>query len=128
MIQNLLSALKVRSLLVFLLVHIGLGLGIFALARVSFPMGWDLTSSLFLTSILCLYGGFVLSLAFVLWPLMPWIRRAQHVDHWSDRMIRDLPTLLEHLPKIIAAVKSLIATWNETKAKANTDVDHQKSS
>ena len=117
MFSTIQSALKVRSLLVFLMVHVGLALGIFALARSSYGE-WDLTSSLFLATILLLYGGFILSILFIVLPLLPWLKKAQQVEHWSDRLVRDLPIFIEHAPKIIAIVQNAIVTWKEaTKAK-----------
>ena len=112
MLQSILAMLRIRVLVVFLLVHAGLALGIFGLARVSYPNGWDETSILLLISVLFLYGGFLLSVLFVLLPLLPWVRRAQRVEHWSER-------LLDDLPQIIAAFQSLLAAWNESRVKAN---------
>ena len=116
MFQSILAVIRIRALVVFLLVHAGLAFGIFGLARVSYPNGWDGTAVLFLVSILCLYGGFLLSVLFVLLPLLPWLRRAQRVEHWSERLI-------EELPQIIAAFRSLLAVWNESRAKSAKDIE-----
>ena len=115
MFGNLQVALKKKTLFAVLLVHLGLILGIFALARASFQNGWDLTSGLFLGSMICLYGGFIAGVLFILVPLLPWLKKAEQVEHWSERLLRDIPLLLEHLPQIIVAVRSLIGVWNEAK-------------
>ena len=121
MFQSIQSALKARVLFVFLLIHAGLALGIFALARISYPNGWDLTSVLFLAAVLCLYGGFLLAVAFILIPLLPWLKRAEKVEHWSERLIHDLPQLL-------AIFQKLLAIWNEAKNKSATDLEKLKPS
>jgi hypothetical protein len=118
MLQDLISAVKIRAVAVFLLIHLGLVLGIYALARTAAISGWDQTACLFLGSVLCLYLGFVLVIFFVLWPLLPWIRRAKKVEHWTERVMRDLPYLIEQLPKIVAAIQAVIATWKSATAKS----------
>ena len=120
MLQNFQSAIKKRVIAVFLLVHLGLAIAVYALARNSALMGWDQTSTLFLAAILCLYLGFVLGVFFVVAPILPWLNRAKQVEHWTQRLSSDLPVFLEQLPKIIAAVESLIAVWNESRRKAES--------
>lgn len=115
MLENLQAVVKFRLLLVLLVVHIGLVAGIVALARESLPNGWDATSILFLIAICALYGGFVLAVLFVVLPILPWIRRVQRVEHWTERLIRDLPVLVEHLPKLLIVIQSFVAVWNEVR-------------
>ena len=115
MLQNLQSAVKKRAIITFILVHIGLALCAFALIRSTMLNGWDLNATFFLTGILFLYGGFLAGVFFIVAPILPWLKRAQQVEHWSERLLRELPMFLEQLPKIIAAVQSLIAAWNESK-------------
>lgn len=117
MLQNLKDAIKLRAFLVFLLVHLGLGCGVFALARSSYE-AWSITSTLFLISIILLYGGFLLGVLFILLPALPWIRRIQRVEHWTERLIHELPLILAQIPKIIAAAQAIIAVWNEAKKSA----------
>jgi Flp pilus assembly protein TadB len=117
MFRDLLNAVKIRAVAVFLLIHLGLVLGIYALARAAALNGWDQTACLFLGAVGCLYMGFVLAIFFVLWPLLPWIRRARKVEHWTERVMRDLPYFIEQLPKIVAAVQTVIAAWKSATAK-----------
>ena len=120
MFGNLQAALKAKTLLVLGFIHLGLILGVFSLARTSFPNGWDLTSTLFLVSIICLYGGFMAGLIFIVVPLLPWLKRAERMEHWTERLLREIPLLLEHLPQVIIALRSLIAVWNEAKTGERT--------
>ena len=122
-LQPLLIAIKKRTILVFLLIHLGLALGIYALARTTVPDGWHQTTIVFLAAIVCLYGGVLLGVFFVAWPLLPLIRKIQKAENWYDRVMRDLPFFLEQLPKIIAAIQSLIATVNTPKTKTTTKKD-----
>ena len=115
--QNIQSALKLKALIVFALIHAGLILGIITVSRSSFPGGWDLTSSLFLASIICLYGGFILAVLFVLIPLLPWLKRAQKVETWTDRLMRDIPIILAQVPQVIALIQALVSAWNEAKGQ-----------
>jgi hypothetical protein len=114
MLQNIQDAIKIRVLVVFVMVHIGLAMGIYALGRSSAPNGWDETSTFFLLGIVFLYGGFLLSVFFILWTVVPWVKKAQKVEHWSERLIRDLPLLIEHLPKVVATIQALVASWKES--------------
>ena len=121
-LQAVQAAVKKRAILVFLLIHAGLVLGIYALARTTVPNGWDETTIVFCAAVVCLYGGVVLGLAFIIWPLLPVIRRVQKADHWAERLVRDLPFFLEQLPKIVAAVQAINTAWNAAKHK---DVKHK---
>ena len=114
MFDKIQTAIKIRIITVFMLVHTGLALGVYSLARASFN-GWDQTSVVYLAGILCLYLGFLLGVFFVLGPIMPWVQRAKKVDHWIERVIHELPVLVDSLPKIIAAVQTIIALWNDSK-------------
>jgi hypothetical protein len=91
MLQNLQSAVVTRVVAVFLLIHAGLILGIYALGRAAAPNGWDETSIILLMSLLCLYGGFLLGVYFIVGKLLPWVKRAQKVEHWTERLLKDLP-------------------------------------
>ena len=119
-IQEIQSTVKSRAILVCLIVHMGLICGLYAVAKLSIMNGWDPTTITLLAGILCLYGGFLLALFFVLAPVWPWIRRAQQAEHWITLFLKDLPLFLEHLPKIVAAIESLIHTWNETRVPKKT--------
>jgi ABC-type dipeptide/oligopeptide/nickel transport system permease component len=114
-LKDFIATIKVRVISVFLIVHLGLGLGIYALARNSAFNGWDQTSSLFLAGVLCLYLGFFLGVFFIVWPILPWLSRARKVEHWTQRLIHDLPAFLEQLPKIIAAIQTFKAAWDDSK-------------
>ncbi len=113
MLQNLWSAFQIRALIVFLIIHSGLGLGIFVLARTTAVTGWDKTATLLLSCILCLYGGFVLAVSFALWSLIPWLRRARQARNWMERLVAHLPYFLEQLPQIVAAIQALIIAIRE---------------
>ena len=115
MFETLISTLKVRTILVFVLVHVGLCFGIFALARTSFPDGWNSTSTFLALALAGLYGGFLLGTLFVILPLIPLVKKAQRVEHWYEKWIGDLPLLVEQFPKIIAAAQQLMAEWQESK-------------
>ena len=123
MFTNIESAIKKRALLVFLIIHLGLGLGICALSRQTLQAGWDLTTNFLLASVFFLYGGFVLGILFILLPLLPWLKRAQKVETWTDRIVRDLPIILEHLPKLVAIIQSMVLIWNEAKTGKQSSVE-----
>lgn len=72
--------------------------------------GWSTTSTLFLSAILCLYVGFLSGVFFIVWPLLPWLRRIRQAESWVERILRELPIFLEHLPKIIAAIQAFRAS------------------
>jgi hypothetical protein len=84
---------------------VGLALGIYALAS-NAAQGWSTTSTLFLSAILCLYFGFAFGVFFIIWPLLPWLKRMRQAETWIERILRELPVFLEHLPKIIAAIQA----------------------
>jgi hypothetical protein len=99
MLSSFQSVMKARLMAVLLIIHAGLGLGVYSVARASYPNGWDQTSCLVLATVVTLYGGFVLA-----------------VEHWTERLISDLPVLIEQLPKLIAVAQSAVAVWKEAKA------------
>ncbi|MBC7691220.1 MAG: hypothetical protein H7222_05575 [Methylotenera sp.] len=111
MLENVQAKLKTRTIAVFSVVHVGLILGIIAISRASFAE-WDLTSSFYLASLLCLYGGFVMGILFIILPLLPWLKKARSVEHWTERALKELP----HLIRI---VQSLLAVWNEARNPAS---------
>jgi hypothetical protein len=107
-LQEVQEKAKLRGIFVFIIIHIGLALGIYALAT-NAAEGWSATSTLFLSALLCLYLGFVLGIFFIVWPLLPWLKRIRQAETWVERILRELPVFLEHLPKIIAAIQALRA-------------------
>ncbi len=117
------AALKIRTIIVFLLVHIGLAVGIFALARASYE-GWDLTSTLFLLSTVFIYGGFLLAVLFVALPLVSLAKKAERFDSWTSRLIHELPALIDQLPKLVLVFESLLRAWKEAK---NREITSKKS-
>jgi hypothetical protein len=114
-VQHIQAMIKRRTLGVMFVVHAGLIVAAFALARLSVQTGWDQTAIMLLLGILGIYLGFLLGAFFIIGPVLPWIRRAKRMEHWTDRLVRDLPVFMEHLPKIIAAVEHLIVFWNSTR-------------
>jgi hypothetical protein len=126
MFQKLRSAVKIRTAVVILVIHAGLVLAILGLARQSAMVGWDANLNLMMVGTLCLYGGFLLAVLFVLVPLLPWIRRAKRVEHWSERLMRDLPLLIENLPKIVAAFQAIMAIWNDSRSRSAPTPAHPR--
>ena len=122
-LQSIQVAIKKRSIFVFLLIHTGLVLGIYALARTTVPEGWNQTTIVFLAAIACLYGGVLLGIFFVVWPLLPLLKKIQKAENWYERILHDLPYFLEQLPKIIAAIQSLIAAVNTPKTNTTNKKD-----
>jgi hypothetical protein len=128
MLQNIQDAVKKRAIITFILVHIGAALSAIALIRSTTLNGWDVDSFLFATGLLLLYGGFLLGVFFIVAPLLPWLKRAQQAEHWSERLIRELPLFLEQLPKIIAAIQGIVETWNESKHESKPAPKHKAES
>ena len=130
MFKEIKSAIRIRAFIVFTLVHLGLALGIFALARLSVPNGLnDPITKLFLFSIICLYGGFMLAVFFILMPLLPWIQRYHRVRHWTENLLEQVPIILAALPQIIAIVKAVAAAWHAAQVETSTEktIHHKKS-
>lgn len=117
MFEAIQKTIKLKAALIFLLIHVGLVTAVYCVARLSGSMGMDQTLGFLLAGILILYFGILLGIYFVMAPLIPWIRRTQQVSHWTDRLLKDLPTLVENLPKIIDAVRTILALWHEYKNK-----------
>ncbi len=117
MLQRLQSVIKTRVILVFTLTHLGLALSGYALVKN------DPTSSLYIAGVGCLYGGFLLSLFFIITPILPWIRRVQRIEFW-------ISLIIENLPKIIAAYQQIIEIWNTSQKKEtqNKSEKHVKKS
>lgn len=109
------DAVKLRAIAVFALVHVGLVLGIFLLARLSAADGWNSTTWLLAGALACFYGGFVLGAFFILAPLLPWIRRFQTAQHWTERLLHDIPIIMEQVPKVIQAIQTFLATWQAVR-------------
>ena len=120
MFQDIQDAIKKRAIFTFIIVHLGAACGGVALIRTLTLNGWDLDSTLFLIGFLLLYFGFLTGVFFIVAPILPWLKRAQQVDSWSERLLRELPKLLEQLPKIIVAEQTVATIWNESKRKEQT--------
>jgi Flp pilus assembly protein TadB len=114
-LQQFEQAIKIRVLFVFIFVHAGLGLALFGAGRWVAKNGFDGVSLTVLTGLLLMYLGVLLAAFFIVWPLLPWIRRAREARNWIDRLLHDLPALLEHLPAIIAAIHQITAALREFK-------------
>jgi hypothetical protein len=120
-LQSLKSAIQLRAFIVFTLIHLGLGLAIFQLASV-----WGDPAlaphlpqlKLILTGLLGVYGGVLLGIFFIVWPMLPWIQRARRLQHWREWILEVLPEILATLPVIVQAARTLIKTWEEMKGPA----------
>jgi hypothetical protein len=121
MFQNLQSAIKTRAILVFGIVHLGLILALAGLFRSSATLGWETSAVWIAVGLGFLYFGFLLGVFLIVAPIWPWVQRARRLQDLSSWLIRDLPLLLEHLPKIIAAVKAIAAAWVEVTEKREAE-------
>jgi hypothetical protein len=104
MFERLLSAIKSRVIFVFVIIHIGLALCIYAFATGEFR------SQIALAGVSCLYGGFLFAIFFIVSPLLPWYQRTREVYSW-------IQLIIDNLPKIIAAYQQMVEIWHTTKSK-----------
>ena len=117
MIQNLLKGIAWRSALVFLVIHAGLIASVYGLA--TFPKTEE-----FRTAWLCLvwgfaglYGGLLLGVVFVVWPLWVWVRRIRKILRWRDWILKELPEILALLPAVIQKIREV---WNSMRPPSPT--------
>jgi hypothetical protein len=120
MLKDFQSAVKIRAVIVFILVHAGLMIALSGLLKQQYALGWDSASTLLAIGVGLLYGGFALGVFMIVAPIWPWVRRARRMEELTAWVIRDLPVLLEQLPKVIAAVKAVGAAWNEVTHQSET--------
>ena len=104
MFAQLLSAIKNRVIFVFLIIHIGLALCVYAFAT------GEIRSPISLIGVSCLYAGFLFSVFFIISPLLPWFQRAREIHNWIQLVI-------DNLPKIIAAYREMVEIWHAAKSK-----------
>jgi hypothetical protein len=117
MLQDLQNKLKFRALIVFGMIHIGLLASIAAIARLSADVGGSPALWIVLAGALLTYFGIVLMFFFILWPLWPLItmaREAQKASSWIELLIRELPSLIENLPRLAEALQKALATVRDS--------------
>ena len=105
----MLDRVKLKAFFVFLTIHAGLVLSIYALYRTAqIPeargvLGWLIGGTA------GLYGGLILGALFLYLPVAPWIRRARRVLAWKTWIQDELPQLLVAVPAVIGALTTIIA-------------------
>ena len=115
MFNRLLHALKLRAFIVGILVHLGLLFSVIALVQAA-RSGADTSLLYWLAAgITGFYGGFLTAVFFVVWPLLPWIRRARRILQWREWILEEIPKLMALVPVILQLIKSIQALWNELK-------------
>jgi uncharacterized membrane protein len=113
MIQEFEQSIKNRVLGVFLLVHVGLGLSMFGIGKWVALNGMDGISVTLLLGVFLLYLGVLLGVFFIVWPLLPWIRKAREARNWVESFMQDIPGIL-------AVVRQVIALWNDFKSDVSS--------
>jgi hypothetical protein len=104
MFDRIQSAIKTRIIFVFLIIHLGLALCVYAFAT------GDTRSQICLAGVSCLYAGFLFAIFFIVSPLLPWYQRAKEIHSW-------IQLIIDNLPKIIAAYQQMVEIWHASKSK-----------
>ena len=117
MFKGFQRALQFRAAVVFGLIHLGLVASLVSLVQVA-RSGVE-TSVLYwmIGSIVGLYGGVLAGVFFVVWPALPWIRRARRVMQWREVLLSDLPKLIALVPVILQLVRAVRGAWNSFNEK-----------
>jgi Flp pilus assembly protein TadB len=118
------KAIKLRALVVFVAVHAGLGLALFGLGRQVALGGLNADSVMMLTGTLLLYLGIVLAAFFIIWPLLPWIGRVRAARNFGERLLEDLPAVIQQIPAILEAIHEVVAAFREIKAEFKAKSSH----
>jgi len=107
--EKLLLKLRLRTALVIGVSHLGLAVSIYALIELrasGAPVHLVYTLAL---GVVGIYSGLVLGLAFVVLPILSWVRTARKLMNWKEWILDELPTILAQVPKWIDAFQEIRA-------------------
>lgn len=107
MFKDVLMLLIRRSLFVVVLLQGGLVLSIYALATLAQNesiYGTSLWYSL-LGGVILLYGGIMLGVFYLLWPIYSVYRKIQNLLRWRDWILTELPKIIALMPSLIQALR-----------------------
>ncbi len=105
--EKLLQKLRLRTALVIGVSHLGLAVSIYALIELrasGAPVHLVYTLAL---GVVGIYSGLVLGLAFVVLPILSWVRTARKLMNWKEWILDELPTILAQVPKWIDAFQEV---------------------
>ncbi len=127
MIQGVLSALKLRAIFVFVVIHAGLLAAVYGIASLPKPSGMETSHWLALGGLIGVYGGMVLAVFFVVWPLANLVRRIRRLLRWRDWILDELPRIIKLLPEVLEAIRAFFQSLAQggTVASAMKDAAEQ---
>jgi hypothetical protein len=107
MIKDFISKIIRRLVFVFVLTQAGLIGGIYSLTLISQNEAIYGTTVwyILLSSLILLYGGFMMGLYFLCWPLYTIYRKINTFLRWRDWIITELPKIIALIPSMIQAIK-----------------------
>lgn len=111
MVQTLLKGIAWRAAFVLVIIHAGLISSVYGLATL--PRTDDLQLSwMFLAwGLGGLYGGMLLGIFFVLWPMWKIYQQVRRMMRWREWILESLPMILAQLPMILQKVAEM---WKAT--------------
>jgi hypothetical protein len=126
-IQSVLSAIKLRAALVFVVIHAGLVSAIYGVASLPKPNGMESSHWLALGGLAGVYGGMVLAVFLVVWPLASLVRRIRKLLRWRDWILDELPRIIKVLPEVLEAIRAFFQSLAKggTVASAMKDASEQ---
>lgn len=112
----MIESLKIKTLIGFSLVHVGLAISVVALFRDDGAVFSGSTFDLLLIGICLMYAAYLFSVLSVWLELRPWIARIRRAQNWRTWIFTELPTFLALIPVVISAINIFRSSWSEIKA------------
>jgi hypothetical protein len=120
MFHRVVEAIRLRALVVAVLVHLGLGLSLAGLIQAARSGVESSALSWLIAGTILLYGSFLLAAFLIVWPILPWIRKARRLFQWREWILDELPRLLALLPALIQVLKLARDAWEELRKRPPT--------
>ena len=107
--ERLLLRLKLRTALVVCLIHLGLAISAYALIELRLSGAPAHLVYLATLGICGIYGGILLGTAFIVFPILSWVKTARKLLRWKEWILDELPGLIAQVPKWIDTFKEVQA-------------------
>ena len=113
--------LRARVAVVFCLIHAGLVLSVIVAARLSMTGVGQGTLIALGAGIGLLYFGALVGGFFLVWPMVPLIRRAQAARVWWLDLLERFPEITELVRKAVETLKPILRSWKEQRSAGTMD-------
>lgn len=121
MVDAILQKIKLRIILVFLTLHLGLVFAVYGLAAASREVTLGSTYWYILIGIFLLYGGALMGALFVFLPVYSVSKKIRKLLNWREWILKELPQMISLIPSVVSGFKEAMQKLENAAANEKTD-------